>query len=141
VKSPPRLPPFEEAMKQLDELQSEHLPDTGAVKTYYTRLNDILRHFVARRLGISSLSETNEELIGQLRHQPMEKGQFSNMAETLRLSDFVKFAKYLPGTSDNERSFEIIKSSVIALQQVADARDAALAQKEMAIGKTPNKAP
>jgi hypothetical protein len=121
----PRLSPYEEAMKQLDELEKQQLAEAGQVKPYYTRLNDILRHFVARRLGISSLSETNEELIGQLRRLPLGETQFSEMAEALRMSDFVKFAKYLPGSSENERNLGIIRSSVAALQRVAEEREAA----------------
>ena len=118
--SAPRLSPYEEAMAQLTELEKQRLPENGAVKTYYTRLNDILRLFIYRKLGIASLSETNEELIGQLRPLPITPGQFDELAEALRMSDFVKFAKYQPGVTDNEHNFRVIHRSVGLLNKVGE---------------------
>ena len=67
----PRLSPYEEAMRQLDELEKQHLPGNGSVKLFYSRLGDILRQYLYRRLGIASLSETSEELIVKIReHTP-----------------------------------------------------------------------
>jgi len=74
----PRRSPYEEAIEQLEQLEKQRLPESGSVKAYYTRLNDILRLFISRKLGIASLSETNEELIGQLR--PLRLPRFSSMS-------------------------------------------------------------
>jgi hypothetical protein len=119
-----RLSPYEEAMKQLDELAGQAAWENGPVKTYYTRLNDILRLFVLRRFGIASLVETNDELIGQLRSLPLGNESFSRLAETLRMSDFVKFAKYQPAVSDNEHNFRVIHSSVGELNEISNEQDA-----------------
>ena len=118
VAAAPRLSPYEEAMEQLAELEKQRLPENGSVKAYYTRLNDILRLFVYRKLGIASLAETNEELIGQLRPLPMTPEKFDELAEALRMSDFVKFAKYQPGVTDNEFNFKVIRSSVELLNNI-----------------------
>jgi hypothetical protein len=64
------------------------------------------------------MTKTNEELILQLKQSDISKDQFSQLAQALRMSDFVKFAKYTPGTSDNEISFNIIKSSVDILNEI-----------------------
>jgi len=117
-KSVPKLTPFEEAMKALQELKKQNLPESGQAKLFYTRLNDILRWFVLRKLQILSMEKTNEELILQLRQMHMAPEQFSKLAEALRMSDFVKFAKYLPGNSDNERNYEVIESSVHILNEM-----------------------
>ena len=61
----PRLSPFEEAITQLDELERERLPENGSVKLYYSRLGDIFRMYLYRRMGIASLAETSEEIISQ----------------------------------------------------------------------------
>jgi hypothetical protein len=119
-----RLSPYEEAMKQLDELAALAAWENDPVKTYYTRLNDILRLFVLRRFGIASLVETNDELTGQLRSLPLESESFSRLAETLRMSDFVKFAKYQPAVSDNEHNFRVIRSSVDELNKIGNEQDA-----------------
>jgi hypothetical protein len=113
-----KLSPFEEAMQALKELKNQNLPESGQIKLFYTQLNDILRWFVLRKLQISSLEKTNEELIMQLRQLRMAPSQFSKLAEALRMSDFVKFAKYLPGHSDNETNYEIIESSVQILNEM-----------------------
>jgi len=112
----PRLSPLEEAMKQLDELAKQQLPVNGAIKTYYTRLNEIFRVYLFRRLGIHSLAETSEELITQLRGSFAAAQQFDSVAETLRMSDFVKFAKYQPGIADTEHHYEVIRTAILTLE-------------------------
>ena len=119
----PRLSPYEEAIQELEKVERQRLAENGSVKVLYTRLNDILRQFVLRKLDLASLSETNEELIGQLRQQPITPDQFAALAETLRVSDFVKFAKYQPGIADNEQNIRVIRSSVEALNKIGQAGD------------------
>ena len=116
IRQVPRLSPLEEAMKQLDELAKQQLPVNGAIKTYYTRLNEIFRVYLFRRLGIHSLAETSEELITQLRGSFTAAQQFDSVAETLRMSDFVKFAKYQPGIADTEHHYEVIRTAILTLE-------------------------
>jgi len=112
------LTPYEEAQRALIQLREQNLPANGQVKQYYTRLNDILRLFVLRKLEIASLVKTNNELILQLRQLNMTNEQFSQLSQALRMSDFVKFAKYLPDERDNEQNFFIIQSSVELLNNI-----------------------
>jgi hypothetical protein len=112
----PRLSPFEEAMKQLAELAKQQLPVNGAVKIYYSRLDEIFRVYLFRRLGVHSLAETSEELITQLRSSVLKPAQFDSVAETLRMSDFVKFAKYQPAVADSEHHHDVIRSAIEALE-------------------------
>ena len=113
-----RLTAYDEAIKSLEELKKQQLPKKGQTKLYYSRLNDILRLFVLRRLQIASMAKTNEELIMQLKELNISRDQFSQMAQALRISDFVKFAKYLPGENDNEENFKVIKSSIELLNEI-----------------------
>jgi hypothetical protein len=113
-----KLSPYEEAVKSMEDLKNQKLPESGQTKLFYTRLNDILRLFVLRKLQISSLEKTNEELILQLRELNLSREQFSQLAESLRMSDFVKFAKYLPGQNDNEQNFRVIESSIQILNKI-----------------------
>ena len=116
----PVVSPYEEAIRQLEEIEQQQLAASSSVKLFYTKLNDILRLFVLRRLGITSLSETNEELIRELGRLSMSQQQFNELSDTLRMSDFVKFAKYQPGIAENKESLKVIRSSVEALNNVAD---------------------
>ncbi|MDR3716303.1 MAG: hypothetical protein P4L51_26155 [Puia sp.] len=118
VAPPVILSPYEEALKMLEELRQQRLPESGQVKAYYTGLNDILRKFIQRRLNITTLEKTNEELIARLMGLSLSGEQFARLSEALRISDAVKFAKYLPDEQDNQRNFAIIHSSVELLNEV-----------------------
>ncbi|HTQ26484.1 MAG TPA: hypothetical protein VMI35_00075 [Puia sp.] len=113
-----RLTPFEEAMRLLEELKKKDLLRSGQVKAYYTSLNDILRLFVLRKLQMASMEKTNDELILQLRQLPMDGAHFSQLAEALRMSDFVKFAKYRPDDVNNEKNFGVIEGSIRLLNEI-----------------------
>ncbi|HKH61069.1 MAG TPA: BatD family protein [Flavitalea sp.] len=114
-KEPKRFSPYEEAMHALAELRKKGLPQNGQVKWYYTELNDILRVFVFRKLNIATMEKTNEELIMQLRDLNLSRDSFTRLAQALRMSDSVKFAKYQPGSADNEKNYEIIQSAIQTL--------------------------
>lgn len=107
----PDLSPYEEAMKALGEL-NKNREVNGEIKRYYSQMNDILRKYVARQFSISTFERTNEELILQLSKLNITKDAFISLAQSLRMSDFVKFAKYEPSESDNRKNLEIVKSSI-----------------------------
>jgi len=123
----PRLSPFEEAIAQLDELERQRLPDSGSIKLYYSRLGDIFRMYLYRRMSIASLAETSEEIIAQLKRIPLHAQSFAELAEALRMSDFVKFAKYQPGLADSELHYRVIRSSIEELNRIAEAEEKAQA--------------
>jgi BatD DUF11 like domain len=112
------LPPYEEALKEMEELRRLDLTDPAQVKLFYTRMNDILRRFVMRKFQVSSMERTNEELILVLSGEDLTRDQFTRLAAALRMSDFVKFAKYIPGSVENEQNFETIHASVRLLNEI-----------------------
>ncbi|AXY76245.1 hypothetical protein D3H65_20610 [Paraflavitalea soli] len=114
-----KLTPFEEAMQALEALRQKDLPHKGAIKEYYTGLNDILRVFVQRKLNIASREKTNEELIIALKKQRMHEEYFQALSDALRMADFVKFARYEPGIADNEKNFTIIETAIKTLNNIA----------------------
>lgn len=132
----PRLTPYEEAIRQLEELHKQGAGVDGQVKAYYTKLNDILRLFILRRLGISSMAETNEELIGQIRRLPLARQHFDELAETLRMADFVKFAKYQPAAADNDKSYAVIRQSVDHLDALVREEEKKTEEKDNQKNKT-----
>jgi len=107
--------PFDEAMQQLGALQKLNLP----VKEYYTRLTDIFRTYMAKRKNISSLQKTTDELVTQLRTLHMNPEDYQKLANVLRLSDFVKFAKYQPVAEDDRLALGIIKNSIQVIEKIA----------------------
>ncbi len=109
---------YDEALAALAALQKMPLTDAGQIKLYYTSLNDILRRFVQRKFRYASMERTNEELILQLSREEMPRDSFTRLATALRMSDFVKFAKYVPDLAENEKNLEVIRSSVRLLNEI-----------------------
>jgi hypothetical protein len=115
----PKLTPYEEALQALEELRKQGLAhNNGEVKTYYSRLNDILRVFIFRKLKMTTLEKTNEELISQLRQVSMDRESFNQLVTALQIADFVKFARYQPNESDNEKNFAAIQSAIKTLNNI-----------------------
>ncbi|RYY13645.1 MAG: hypothetical protein EOO04_31540 [Chitinophagaceae bacterium] len=114
------LPPYEEAMSALANLKKIDWSLPNASKDYYSELNDIFRVYVNRAMGITSLEKTNDELILQLRQSGLSKDGFAQLAQTLRMSDFVKFARYKPEMSDNDQNWEVIKTSIKTLNNLKE---------------------
>ncbi len=114
VKEKITLSPYEEAMQALDELERRNLPATGSMKLYYSRLGEILRVYLLRRMNVYSFAETSEELIRELRSR---LPRHEELADALRMSDFVKFAKYQPGIADSEQHYRAVRTAIDAMEQ------------------------
>jgi hypothetical protein len=108
VSKPASLNPYKEAKQELEKLQKESLPS----KAFYTRLVDIFRLYISRRKGIASLQKTTDDLVVQLRSLKLPGDQFNRLAQSLRMSDFVKFAKFEPAENDKTDSFKTIKDLI-----------------------------
>ena len=109
--------PLEDAMRSLDELKKMPLQDQASVKKYYSGMNDVLRIFMHRHLGMVTMEKTNEELILNLSGLKLDRDKFSKLTAALRMSDFVKFAKYVPGPFENEENLKQIRSSIITINE------------------------
>jgi len=107
--------PYEEAMEKLEKLQKEK-PET---KQFYSRLTDIFRVYIFRKKGILSLQKTTDDLVIQLKTIDLSKEQSDQLAQTLRLSDFVKFAKYQPEKMDDTNALRTITESIINIEKSA----------------------
>jgi hypothetical protein len=97
----------------LEKLRREN----PAAKLFYTRLVDIFRLYVLRRKGIESLQKTTDDLVVQMKSLKLPADDFNQLAQSLRMSDFVKFAKYEPGDADKQESFGIIKRAIENIQK------------------------
>ena len=106
---------YEQALQALKQLKQKQYPEKGMIREYYTELNDIIRVFVFKKLSISALERTNEELILQLGSNSIPRETYLQLAQALRMSDFVKFAKYKPDMDENHRNFVIISDAIHSL--------------------------
>lgn len=112
VAAPP-VDPYKDAIDQLDKLQKEK----PAAKQYYSRLVDIFRIYLEKRAGIHSLQHTTDDLVQQLKDLGLPNDQFEQLAQSLRLSDFVKFAKYVPVGEDDKQAFSSISRTIQYIEQ------------------------
>ena len=113
-----KLSPYDEAMQALDELTKQQPLDQPDIKNYFTRLNDVFRVYLKRRFNYSTLEKTNEELILQLRKSKLQGEEFTRLAQSLRMNDFIKFAKYLPSEGEKKEVFNEIKQSIKRLEEL-----------------------
>ncbi|MES1226658.1 MAG: hypothetical protein ABUT20_64890, partial [Bacteroidota bacterium] len=65
-----------------------------------------------------SLQQTTDDLVSQLRNINLGKEQYNQLSQALRLSDFVKFAKYIPTENDNETVFNTIKKTIEDIEKL-----------------------
>jgi hypothetical protein len=114
VVAPPPVNPYDEAMQQLDKLQKEKTDQ----KQFYSHLVDIFRVYVYRKKNIHSMQKTTDDLVVQLKGLPIDRLQFEKFSQSLRLSDFVKFAKYVPSADDDRNTFETIKNAIVAIEKI-----------------------
>ncbi|HYM94722.1 MAG TPA: hypothetical protein VET23_11325, partial [Chitinophagaceae bacterium] len=105
--------PYKEAMQQLDRIRKEY----STAKQYYSSLIDTFRMYILRKKGIQSLQKTTDDMVLQLKKLNLDKNQFEQLLQALRLGDFVKFAKYSPASEDDTFVFETIKKSIQVIEE------------------------
>lgn len=110
----PVINPYEEAMKQIAAIE-KNMPET---KQYYSELTDVFRFYVFQKKGILSLQKTMDDMVIQLKGLNLNKERFDQLSQVLRLSDFVKFAKYIPGPEDDRMILDTIKKSIQEIEQL-----------------------
>ena len=103
-KQEPKLPPFEMAMKKLDEIKQQKLWQQGRNKEYYTLLTDTLRKYMVNRFGINAMEMTSGEILELIRLESEANSSYNSLKQILELADFVKFAKLHPLPDENELS-------------------------------------
>lgn len=94
-----QLPPYEEAIEALKELDHSHYLKNDNSKRYYSELTEILKRYIGREVDNSALESTSNELIERLiLHK--DSGNFDFDSETikkidaiLKRADLIKFAK------------------------------------------------
>lgn len=105
-------------MLSLEKLHNQQLPQQGLVKQYYTGLNDVLRIFISRKMKVITMQKTSEELIMQVKQLGVPHESLIQLAQTLRMSDAVKFAKFNPENEDNELSYRHVKTTVELINEL-----------------------
>lgn len=96
------LPPYEEAIFRLNELDEKLLWQNNKVKEYYSELTEIVRGYIERELKVPALENTTDEVLEMLKDfkdaETIQTSQVTldKLKSLLREADLVKFAKSKP---------------------------------------------
>lgn len=103
VKVEPKLPPHEQALKEIERIKSEKSWQKEESKTYYTELTDVLRTYIKGRFGFNALEMTSTEIVEALLKEQDQKS-LSELKDLFATADLVKFAKFNPLMNENDRN-------------------------------------
>lgn len=96
------LPPYEEALFKLNELDEKLLWQNNKVKEYYSELTEIVRGYIERELKVPALEKTTDEVLDMLKDFKnaetilTSEDTIKKLRDLLREADLVKFAKSKP---------------------------------------------
>ncbi len=119
-----RLSPYDEAMQSLNDLDKEQLLQKGEVKEYCTRLTDIFKRYISRKTKTYKMHLTSDEMLMELNEFGLGKEQVAAFANCLRMSNAVKFAKYIPPQSESEKCLQQTKDMINEVNQTLNTKNA-----------------
>jgi hypothetical protein len=103
----PEIPAHVIALRELDELKAEKLWQQNQLKEYYSRLTNIIRHYIELRFQINALEQTSSEILMEFRRiKLVDEKLVEHLHELLSLADLVKFAKGTALPDENEKNME-----------------------------------
>ena len=104
------------AQQELKALRAEDLPGKGAMHAHYTRLYDILRNYLQRQGRSAAMQRTTDEWLIRLKPLlPTER--FGPLAETLRIADAVKFARYPSSSAEAGQALGSVEAVIRSLHE------------------------
>ena len=102
------MPPYEEAIYRLNELDEKLLWQNNKIKEYYSELTEIIRGYIERELKVPALENTTDEVLDILKDFKdsetiqTSKETLKKLKELLCEADLVKFAKSKPLANEIE---------------------------------------
>lgn len=116
VYTKPQIPPHQQALYELRELEDKKLWQQGKVKEYYSEATEIVRRFFEGRWGIDALELTSDEIIKKMKAVAESQAVWKEMQAFFTTADLVKFAKYNPTVVEHEKelkyAYEIVRAMV-----------------------------
>ncbi|MDQ6756041.1 MAG: hypothetical protein M3004_03815 [Bacteroidota bacterium] len=107
-----KLSPYDEAIQSLEQLQKDQLLFRGEVKQFHTKLSDIFKRYLSRKMERNMLNHTSSEILLALNDTLLLKENTALIANSLRMSDAVKFAKYYPHKEESESALNDVRKVI-----------------------------
>ncbi len=94
------------AFREIDRLLQSDLLARGEYKQFFSELSNILRRYLANRYFIPAPEETSEEILRSAIELELNDDDIHLLRSVLTLADQIKFARYIPNSSEVERAIE-----------------------------------
>ena len=101
IKIEPKLPPHQQALKEIERIKGDKTLRKADPKTYYTELTDVLRTYMEERFGFNAMEMTSSEIIDKLQ-EINDKESIKDLMYLFQTADLVKFAKHSPLMNEND---------------------------------------
>lgn len=106
---------YKRILQQLQALDKDSAK-RNEPKRFYTEMVSLFREYLVKRTGIQSHSQTTDDLTLQLDKIRMDKEALHSLIQTLKDSDFVKFAKYVPSSLEMQQAVKNMQQSIINIE-------------------------
>lgn len=119
-----QLPPYEEAMTALQELDSTDLLLQQRSKEYYSSLTEIVKRYLHREVDDHALESTSDELIERLQlhkdagHFEFDTETIKKLDAVLRRADLVKFAKMRQAEGQANADRQVVEEIINETKEV-----------------------
>lgn len=106
---PPPLPPYEEAIEALKQLEAKTYLTKGMVREYVFELSDIFKRYIERRFDVNAAEFTTEQIVDWIRAASLERTIKAGAEWFFSATDPVKFAKLTPDDESVERFLKEVR--------------------------------
>ncbi len=97
----PPCPAHEQALIELEKIESMNLIKKGQIKEYYYMVSDVLRRYLEGRFSLRAPEQTTEEFLDNVtKSDALENKYIKLLKEYLLHCDMVKYAKFEPDKAE-----------------------------------------
>jgi len=111
------LSAYQEAMQALDTLEKNNYLNTHNEKTYHTELAGIFKRYLSRHNQKHLLNKTTGDILIELKEMNTDTGDIGVVAEALRYTDAVKFAKFILLHSESAHALSLVRKSIESIEK------------------------
>lgn len=111
-----KLSPYDEAMQELEKLNSLNLEDPADIKQFHSRLAAVFKWYISRRQRFTIMNKTTGDVLVYLAEKNVAKDTVAETATVLRCGDAVKFAKFQPTAIESNECLDKIRSVINSIQ-------------------------
>jgi len=106
------LSPIERVTLALDRLEKKSISEPGEARTYFDTLSVCMRQYFLDEFDAGSTDQTTRQYLEIMAGKGFASGTVEGLKQILELSDYVKFADYVPASSDARAMIPVARKVV-----------------------------